>query len=172
MAIDYRSSCFFHPYYCNFLETQEVLLSYFLKRSLCCYKRYCLQLTELFSLQVVVDCPSSGHQQVFLCQKWLADDEGDQLIERDLYESEDMRLKRRPSMFSCLKFSLFKVYSFTVGSVSSCLFSLYRSILQFLMRDKDRTLYELISVTFQSTMSLKILSLSFCEQNPRIKYLV
>ena len=35
---------------------------------------------------------------MFLCQKWLADDEGDQLIERDLYESEDMRLKRRPSM--------------------------------------------------------------------------
>lgn len=34
---------------------------------------------------------------MFLCQKWLADDEGDQLIERDLYESEDMRLKRRPS---------------------------------------------------------------------------
>ena len=52
----------------------------------------------MFSMQVVVDCPSSGHQQVFLCQKWLADDEGDQLIERDLYESEDMRLKRRPSM--------------------------------------------------------------------------
>ena len=54
----------------------------------------------MFSMQVVVDCPSSGHQQVFLCQKWLADDEGDQLIERDLYESEDMRLKRRPSMFT------------------------------------------------------------------------
>lgn len=35
---------------------------------------------------------------MFLCQKWLADDEGDQLIERDLFESEDMRLKRRPSM--------------------------------------------------------------------------
>ena len=51
------------------------------------------------SPQVVVDCPSSGHQQVFLCQKWLADDEGDQLIERDLYESEDMRLKRRPRKF-------------------------------------------------------------------------
>ena len=46
-----------------------------------------------------MDCPSSGHQQVFVCQKWLADDEGDQLIERDLHESEDMRLKRRPSMF-------------------------------------------------------------------------
>lgn len=46
--------------------------------------------------KVVVDCPSSGDQQVFLCQKWLADDEGDQLIERDLFESEDMRLKRRP----------------------------------------------------------------------------
>ena len=55
-----------------------------------------------FSSQVVVDCPSSGHQQIFLCQKWLADDEGDQLIERDLYESEDMRLKRRPSMFTIL----------------------------------------------------------------------
>lgn len=39
---------------------------------------------------------------MFLCQKWLADDEGDQLIERDLYESEDMRLKRRPSMISIM----------------------------------------------------------------------
>lgn len=126
---DYRSSCFFSPCYSNFIETKRVLLSYFSKRSLCCYKRYCLQL-KLFSFQVVVDCPSSGHQQVFLCQKWLADDEGDQLIERDLYESEDMRLKRRPSMFACLELSLFNVYSFTVGSVSSCLFSLYRLILQ------------------------------------------
>lgn len=60
--------------------------------------------TAHLSFQVVVDCPSSGEQQVFLCQKWLADDEGDQLIERDLYESEDMRLKRRPSM-------QFKVFS-------------------------------------------------------------
>ena len=64
--------------------------------------------TPHLSFQVVVDCPSSGDQQVFLCQKWLADDEGDQLIERDLYESEDMRLKRRPSMqffreFGCSK---------------------------------------------------------------------
>ena len=44
---------------------------------------------------------------MFLCQKWLADDEGDQLIERDLYESEDMRLKRRPSMIIMIfKYSL------------------------------------------------------------------
>ena len=57
-----------------------------------CYK--CMSMSH----QVIVDCPSSGHQQVFLCRKWLADDEGDQLIERDLYESEDMRLTRRPSM--------------------------------------------------------------------------
>ena len=35
---------------------------------------------------------------MFLCHKWLGDDEGDQLIERDLYESEDMRLTWRPSM--------------------------------------------------------------------------
>ena len=38
---------------------------------------------------------------MFLCQKWLADDEGDCLLERDLYESEDMRQKRKPS--KCLK---------------------------------------------------------------------
>ena len=61
-------------------------------------------LSALFFPQVVVDCPSSGHQQVFLCQKWLADDEGDQLIERDLFESEDMRLKRRPSMIHSVLF--------------------------------------------------------------------
>ena len=58
---------------------------------------------------MVVDCPSSGHQQVFLCQKWLADDEGDQLIERDLFESEDMRLKRRPSKIH-VSFLKFKAY--------------------------------------------------------------
>ena len=46
----------------------------------------------------MVDCPSSGCQQVFLCQQWIADDEGDGRLERDLYESEDMRQKRRPSM--------------------------------------------------------------------------
>lgn len=53
-------------------------------------------------LQIVVDCPSTGCQQVFLCQRWIADDEGDGRLERDLYESEDMRRKRRPStlMFS------------------------------------------------------------------------
>lgn len=61
-------------------------------------------LSALFYPQVVVDCPSSGDQQVFLCQKWLADDEGDQLIERDLFESEDMRLKRRPSMIHSVPF--------------------------------------------------------------------
>ena len=55
----------------------------------------------VFPRKVVVDCPSSGEQQVFLCQKWLADDEGDCLLERDLYESEDMRQKRKPS--KCLK---------------------------------------------------------------------
>jgi hypothetical protein len=49
-------------------------------------------------LQVVVDCPSTGCQQVFFSQQWIADDEGDGRLERDLYEAEDMRQKRRPSM--------------------------------------------------------------------------
>lgn len=47
----------------------------------------------------MVDCPSAGEQQVFLCQMWLADDEGDCLVERDLYETEDMRQRRKPSRF-------------------------------------------------------------------------
>ena len=34
---------------------------------------------------------------MFLCQQWIADDEADGRLERDLYESEDMRQKRRPS---------------------------------------------------------------------------
>lgn len=49
--------------------------------------------------KVEVDCPSTGCKQVFLCQKWIADDEGDGRLERDLFESEDMRQKRKPSMF-------------------------------------------------------------------------
>ena len=55
-------------------------------------------LLDIFSpFQIVVDCPSTGCQQVFLCQQWIADDEADGRLERDLYESEDMRQKRRPS---------------------------------------------------------------------------
>ena len=49
---------------------------------------------------------------MFLCQKWLADDEGDQLIERDLYESEDMRLKRRPSMIIIILIAFLLFYTF------------------------------------------------------------
>lgn len=58
----------------------------------------------IFSLMIMfskveVDCPSTGCKQVFLCQQWIADDEGDGRLERDLFESEDMRQKRKPSMF-------------------------------------------------------------------------
>ena len=74
-------------------------------------------------MQVVVDCPSSGHQQIFLCQKWLADDEGDQLIERDLYESEDMRLKRRPSMFTILFRLFFRLFHSPFSFCFKLLFS-------------------------------------------------
>ncbi|CAB4019689.1 lipoxygenase homology domain-containing 1-like, partial [Paramuricea clavata] len=51
-----------------------------------------------FCDKIVVDCPSTGCQQVFLCQQWIADDEGDGRLERELYESEDMRQKRRPKI--------------------------------------------------------------------------
>ena len=43
-------------------------------------------LLDIFSpFQIVVDCPSTGCQQVFLCQQWIADDEADGRLERDLY---------------------------------------------------------------------------------------
>ncbi len=54
---------------------------------------------------------------MFLCQKWLADDEGDQLIERDLFESEDMRLKRRPSRLHNVHIMLFLFFYFVAGLV-------------------------------------------------------
>ena len=42
-------------------------------------------------------CPSAGVEQWFLCDKWLATDEGDGVIERTLYEAKDMRRDRKKS---------------------------------------------------------------------------
>ena len=40
-----------------------------------------------------VKCPSAGIEQWFLCDKWLAIDEGDGAIERTLFETETLRKK-------------------------------------------------------------------------------
>ena len=68
----------------------------------------------------MVNCPSAGIEQWFICDKWLAVDEGDGLIERTLYESVGMRKKRQKCMMSLLTqdfcFSLVFKISFAVLS--------------------------------------------------------
>uniref|UniRef100_A0A8C9F6U1 Lipoxygenase homology domains 1 n=1 Tax=Pavo cristatus TaxID=9049 RepID=A0A8C9F6U1_PAVCR len=44
--------------------------------------------------QVVVYCPFTGIEQTFPCGKWLDEDEGDGLIERELYEMVSLRQRR------------------------------------------------------------------------------
>uniref|UniRef100_A0A8U8BKQ1 Uncharacterized protein n=1 Tax=Geospiza parvula TaxID=87175 RepID=A0A8U8BKQ1_GEOPR len=44
--------------------------------------------------KVVVYCPFTGIEQTFPCGKWLDEDEGDGLIERELYEMVSLRQKR------------------------------------------------------------------------------
>ncbi|KAL2100047.1 hypothetical protein ACEWY4_004441 [Coilia grayii] len=41
--------------------------------------------------QVTVYCPFTGIEQVFPCSKWLDEDEGDKLVERELYEMVSLR---------------------------------------------------------------------------------
>ncbi|XP_063051831.1 lipoxygenase homology domain-containing protein 1 [Engraulis encrasicolus] len=45
--------------------------------------------------RVVVFCPFTGVEQTFPCCKWLDEDEGDGLIERELYEMVSLRQKRQ-----------------------------------------------------------------------------
>ncbi|NXF11356.1 LOXH1 protein, partial [Smithornis capensis] len=47
-----------------------------------------------FCEKVVVYCPFTGIEQTFPCAKWLDEDEGDGLIERELYEMVSLRQKR------------------------------------------------------------------------------
>uniref|UniRef100_A0A672UC87 Lipoxygenase homology PLAT domains 1 n=1 Tax=Strigops habroptila TaxID=2489341 RepID=A0A672UC87_STRHB len=44
--------------------------------------------------KVVVYCPFTGIEQTFPCDKWLDEDEGDGLIERELYEMVSLRQRR------------------------------------------------------------------------------
>ncbi|CAF0768261.1 unnamed protein product, partial [Didymodactylos carnosus] len=46
--------------------------------------------------KVVIDCPSTGIKQTFICDKWLATDEDDKKIERTLHESK--REIRQPNV--------------------------------------------------------------------------
>ncbi|XP_037228557.1 lipoxygenase homology domain-containing protein 1-like [Falco rusticolus] len=47
-----------------------------------------------FCEKVVVYCPFTGIEQTFPCGKWLDEDEGDGLIERELYEMLSLRQRR------------------------------------------------------------------------------
>lgn len=48
-------------------------------------------------LQVIVYCPFTGIEQTFPCGMWLDEDEGDGLIERELYEMVSLRQKKQKS---------------------------------------------------------------------------
>lgn len=47
--------------------------------------------------RVVVLCYATGIEQVFLCNKWLATDQEDGLIQRTLYEQKAVRKQREKS---------------------------------------------------------------------------
>lgn len=47
--------------------------------------------------QVIVYCPFTGIEQTFPCGMWLDEDEGDGLIERELYEMVSLRQKKQKS---------------------------------------------------------------------------
>lgn len=51
----------------------------------------------LLLLQVVIYCPFTGIEQTFPCGMWLDEDEGDGLIERELYEMVSLRQKKQKS---------------------------------------------------------------------------
>lgn len=52
---------------------------------------------RLFLFQVVIYSPFTGIEQTFPCGMWLDEDEGDGLIERELYEMVSLRQKKQKS---------------------------------------------------------------------------
>ncbi|CAF4549680.1 unnamed protein product, partial [Rotaria magnacalcarata] len=48
--------------------------------------------------KVVINCPSTGIEQTFPCNNWLAEDTGDKLIERELREDPSLRKVRPPTV--------------------------------------------------------------------------
>lgn len=71
----------------------------------CCLTHYgililfgCFRITDdACFFQVVIYCPFTGLEQTFPCAKWLDEDEGDGLIEREIYEMVSLRKKRQKS---------------------------------------------------------------------------
>ncbi|XP_033890281.3 lipoxygenase homology domain-containing protein 1-like [Acipenser ruthenus] len=51
-----------------------------------------------FCEKVIVYCPFTGIEQTFPCDKWLDEDEGDGLIERELYEMVSLRQKKQKKL--------------------------------------------------------------------------
>lgn len=48
---------------------------------------------------MVINCQSAGIEQTFPCNKWLARDEDDRVIERRLEEAKHLRKERKPSTY-------------------------------------------------------------------------
>ncbi|XP_070566658.1 lipoxygenase homology domain-containing protein 1-like isoform X2 [Ptychodera flava] len=73
--------------------------------------------------KIEVYCPSTGITQVFICNKWLADDEGDGCIERTLKENESMRVvKKSKNIWYVSVFTGEKTAAGTDAKVSICLY--------------------------------------------------
>ncbi|XP_071954737.1 lipoxygenase homology domain-containing protein 1-like [Antedon mediterranea] len=73
--------------------------------------------------RVVVSCPSSAIEQTFICDKWLADDEDDNVIERTLYENKSMRkTKKKKLAWNVTVFTSDIANSGTDANVSMCLY--------------------------------------------------
>ena len=65
---------------------------------------------------MTVDVPSRGENVIFPCHRWLAEDEDDGLIERELYPSEERvssKSKSHPVIYVPNKFTL--IYCNTVS---------------------------------------------------------
>ena len=61
------------------------------------FSRFRSPIKRPFPLQVVIYCPFTGIEQTFQCGMWLDEDEGDGLIERELYEMVSLRQKKQKS---------------------------------------------------------------------------
>lgn len=79
---------------------------------------------KYFFFQIVIDCPAAGIEQTFLCDQWLADDEGDGCIMRTLFETKNMRKSRKQSE------SLFSPNLFQSLSRQECLVLSYSTFYQ------------------------------------------
>ncbi|XP_022094211.1 lipoxygenase homology domain-containing protein 1-like isoform X2 [Acanthaster planci] len=73
--------------------------------------------------KVVIDCPAAGIEQTFLCNDWLADDEGDKRIERTLTESKSMRkTKKQKEVWNVTVFTSDVASAGTDANVYFCLY--------------------------------------------------